>query len=559
MAIATAIRFSPSKILSQDRGYKVYVTVVDDTNPGGQPERFSGPLEYDVRVSWLDSLSQCRALPPGTWQAQGGEVAVVAQGPIRPGIFMARVRPTARAGAGFSNWDIILVDDRPTLNPNVAYTPATIGLPPPGAYMIFENVDRVGQVVGYSRLDIETTPCILGGTTMRFAKTRREAYWDPNNAKSLRWCVRDTHTPVGNWTVASGGLIYQNHWAQLGASRPAVTYDGGALGEPSTQSLLGGFPEHAFLASSADGTASPLPPHNRLDIYRQPRDMWLFYALLPEGRRVPANLSNTPRTIVDLAFGRPNNDVDLDLWHAAAMAPTTPDAVLRMRYGEFGIRLLPPTTQLKWQAMEEWEWRADGLITRIAQWRNVPPLCWRAGNCPSAQPDITLRLIDAFVPDGQPLSLRLTDPSKAQTADRVDLAAGGNYHLLVSRSDGKPYSGFLEIEVLALQTSGGDWQALPAPSRQLWREASLHPIYVSHGHVNIGFAAHRQTSGFGVFFRVRPFLTNASLNTLFPLTDRDVIPNASTAPFSNHVALTIGSNTPIGTQSLGSLVPGLVL
>jgi hypothetical protein len=532
----TAIRFSLSKARSiknaaqQDvlrDGYKVFVTTAG-------VDSYTGPLDVDVRMSFLDSLLVYRSAQ-ANWQASGGVVSVPAGAPSRPGIYKTRVKRAGAAASDWSPYQILMVDDRPVLNPNIAYTDATIRVPPPaGAFMIFENKNAAGATVGFTRLDIETSPCVLGGVTMRFTKTADGAYWSPGDAKTLRWCAREVQTPIGKWWLSPGGTNYVSPWPQLGAGRPTVSYP--VPGSPegsSVPALLGGYAD--------------FPPQTTLEVYDQPPDMWVFYAILPRDHRIPANLSSTPQTIIDLAFGRTAPPWDIDLWHMAAFAPNVPGAALGLRYVETGLRYTNAEVNLGWSVVEDWEWRVDGLVSKITQWRDVPPLCWR-GNYRCVTPDklaVTLNLVDWNIPDSQALRLSLWHPASGKLDSTLEIETAGSYELVATRADGKPYNGFLEIEILAQMNKQGQWIASAPvgtpPPRALWRDAGNLPIYVSNGRVLVGFAAHQIASTWGIMMRARPYLTNASLNTLNPKPDADLIPNTSTAPFSNQVTLTMGA------------------
>ncbi len=532
----TAIRFSLSKARSiknsaqQDvlrDGYKVFVTTAGI-------DAYTGPLDVDVRMSFFDSLQVYRAAQ-AQWQAKGGVVSVPAGAPGRPGIYKTRVKRTGAPATDWSPYQILMVDDRPLLNPNISYTNSTIRVPPPpGAFMIFENKNAAGATVGYTRLDIETSPGDLGGVTMRFTKTANGAYWSPGDAKTLRWCAREAVTPLGKWWLSPGGINYTSPWNQLGAGRPTVSYPvSGSTEGSSVPALLGGYAD--------------FPPQTAFEIYEQPDDMWVFYAILPRDHRIPANLTSTPQTIIDLAFGRTAQPWDIDLWHMAAFAPTVPGAALGLRYVETGMRYTDTEVKVGWSVVEDWEWRADGLVSKITQWRGVPPLCWR-GNYRCVTPDtlaVTLNLVDWFIPDSQPLRLSLWHAASGKLDDTLAIEAGGSYELLATRADGKPYNGFLEVEILAQMDPHGQWvDSAPsggAPPHTLWRDAGSLPIYVSDGRVNVGYAAHQIAGTWGIMMRARPYLTNASLNTLQPKPDAELIPNASTAPFSNQVTLTMGA------------------
>ncbi len=545
MALQTTLRFSPSRIQVDaagvtQQGYKAYVTVANS-------EPFTGRLDLEVRVCRLD-LSSARTVR-GTWSAARGVVDEVPGRPTPTGFYMTRVKPEGAPDAAFSNWAIIAVDDRPLLNPDVRYSQMRINPNPlPGSYMLFENRDAAGRPIGFTRIDIETSPSPLGGYVMRFTKDTREAFWAPGSDWSLRWCLKEMPTPVGTYLVSPGGVSNRGLFPGMGSSRISAAYPNHVPAATSaTPALLGAFPEE--------------PEYSTLDVYQQPADQWVFYAVLPKDHRVPEGLSNTPRILVDLAFGKPVPNVDIDLWHLAALAPTTPGAAVRIRYGETGARIQPDRVDVGWSVIEDWEWRADGLINKITQWRHVPPLAWRRQGDPTALGELatTLSLVESFVPTSDALKVRLAHPTGTKTGDTLDVAAAGDYVLLVQRADGQPYSGFLEIEVAASQRPDGTWAPAPATRRMLWRDARLLPIYVNRGQVRLGFGAHGVQANFGIMFRARPYLANASLNALYHRPDPELWPNASTAAFSNVCALTIGSPMPVAQATIESLVPGLVV
>lgn len=543
MALQTTLRFSPSKIVvdadgTTRQGYKAYIAVANS-------EPYSGQLDFEVRVCPLD-LSGARTAR-GTWTAARGVFEALPNQKIPTGFYMTRVKPAGLPDSTFSNWDIICVDDRPLVPPDVTYSAATVNPSlPPGSYMIFDNRNAAGQRIGQTRIDIETSPSPLGGYVMRFTKSSREAFWAPGTDWSLRWCLREMRTPVGTYLISPGGISHRGLFPGMGNSRISTAYPNSAGAPAPSPALLGGFPEE--------------PVYSTLDIYQQPNDQWVFYAVLPKDHRVPEGLSkNTPRVLIDLAFGKPVPTVDMDIWHMAALAPTTPDAAVRMRYGEAGVRIQPDRVDIGWSVIEDWEWRADGLISKITQWHKVPPLAWRRPGDPTKLGVLTttLNLVESYIPDASPLTVRLTNPAGTKTGESIDVAAGGDYVLIVQRADGKPYSGFIEIEVLATQGFDGRWAGVPAPRRVLWRDSRLLPIYVSGGQVRLGLGAHGVQTNFGIMFRARPYLTNASLNALYHKPDTELWPNASTAAFSNLCALTIGSSMPVASATIDSLVPGL--
>lgn len=141
----------------------------------------------------------------------------------------------------------------------------------------------------------------------------------------------------------------------------------------------------------------------------------------------------------------------------AALAPTRPDAALRMRYGEAGIRLGETGANRLWSVIEDWEWRPDGLINRrIVQWQEQPPQGWRNGypDLIPARLRTELTLVASGLPDARPLKVQLWNVKTAKAETVLDLDVGAPYQLLVRDADGRPYHGFLEMQLLALRQQG---------------------------------------------------------------------------------------------------------
>ena len=522
------LRFAPSRLQldAQDRALGGYRAWIDAP---GQPV-FNGLVDYEVRVASLD-LASAQTFR-GQWRVSEGRLEVGPGQAIPTGFYMTRVKPAGRPETEYGDWAIIGVDRRPLWNASLAPSDQSLRLPPPpGSSMIFENLDAAGRRLGYTRVDVETEPGTLGGATLRFTKTARDCYWQPGQDWNLRWALRHRSTPWGSMLVSPGGQVHRSPWPGLGAERLNVRHPGNRLGDAATQGLLGGF--------------GRLPARERLELYEQADDMWLFYALLPPGDRVPAGLDNRPQALVDLAWGRPNRSVDIDLWHAAALAPTRPSAALRMRYAETGAKIGADRVDLAWSVVEDWEWRPDGLIERIAQYAGVPPLAWRKGIDMAAAErlKVELRLVDYDLPDRRPLRLELWDPEQGKGGAELTLGVGAEYQLVATRADGRPYSGFLEVEVHRLFVDGV-WRDYPPGSRSLWRDREGKPIYVSDGRVAIGGPAHGNPTDWGVVLSARPYLANPSINALYPTPDTVLIPNASAADMSNTVRLSFGFTGP---------------
>lgn len=515
------LRFLPSRLPLKDglsqRGYRAYITEVGR-------DRFEGRVDYEVRFAPL-SLDRVQVFH-GQWEVRGGVLEVPAFTPVRPGLYLTRVR-AAGSASPFGPWDLLLADELPLMRP-IAGGGGRIAIAPPGSWMVFENRGPGGAFLGYTRIDVETDPGLLG-LTWRFTKSARGAFWAPGEDAALRWFLREQDTPFGTWLRASGGLTLRSPWSELGASQLNVAYDGMAPQGGAVRGLLGGFGTHTHSA--------------RLDVYEQADDTWLFYALLPPGREVPAALGNVPAPLVDLVAGHLSGLPELiDLWHMAALSPTRPDAALRMRYGESGLRLGESAASRLWAVIEDWEWRADGLVSRIAQWQDQPAHRWRNGyaDLTPAHLRTELTLVASGFPDDRSLNVQLWDARTAKAESVLALDVGAAYRLLVRDADGRPYHGFLEMRLLALQQAG-QWRSLTPPQAGLWRDVSGKPIYVSDGQVIVGPPAHGNPRDWGVQLVARPYLVNSSVNALQPTRDETLIPNHSRAAWSNPITLTVGS------------------
>lgn len=515
------LRFLPSHLplaggISQ-RGYRAYVTQVGN-------DRYQGRVDYEVRYApfTLDRVQVFR----GQWEVRGGLLEVPAGAAVRPGLYLTRLRP-AGTDQPFGPPALLLADQEP-LRPLLPLGTRRIGMAPPGAWMVFENRGPDQAVLGYTRVDVETDPGLLG-TCWRFTKSARGAYWAPGEDAALRWFMAERPTPFGPLLSATGGLTLRSPWSNLGHTQLNVGYETGQPRGGPQRGLLGG---HGKLEEVA-----------RLDLYRQDDDAWFFYALLPPDRRIPSPLGPQPQTLVPMVAGRLSGLPELiDLWHMGTLAPSQPDAALTMRYGEAGLTLRASSVSLHWSVIEDWEWRPDGLVSRIAQWRDQVPAGWRA-----QYPDLTpsrlvtdLRLVAWGLPDSRPLSLQLWDAKQGKAEATLSLGIGDPYQLIVRDADGRPFHGFLEMQVLALR-QGSQWANLNPPQAGLWRDVSGRPIYVSEGQVTIGPAAHGNPRDWGVQLVARPYLVNSSVNALFPVRDETLVPNASQAAWSNPVRLTVDS------------------
>lgn len=499
------VQFSPTKIRPND-GYTLLIDLPDGTQ-----------LDYELRYTPLDLSSvTCRSGAWGDYTVREGKVVVPAGQGFAPGIYMTRFKPRGAPDDQYTPFDGLMVDRLATMNPLVKYGKQRIPLPPAGAYGIYENHDGQGNFVGYTRIDIETDPCKLGGITMRKTKTEDHAYWNAGRRHVLRWCVDNDQTPIGEFRGSPGGTLYYSTppLKEL-AHKINVRYDDNGLRQSSTQGLLGGF----ALGES------------RVDRYHKRPDMLMHYSLLPPDHRVPVELGDLPVPIVELAFGTHSSESQtfIDTWHTEALAPNAPGAVMRIRYNETGLIIHTDHVQIRWSVTEDWNFMADGMLARITQWREVPALSWRGKYVSTSEGNLLVdaKLIDLYVPDEQPIDIALKTVDHPKAGDQLSLQDGQSYVLLAKRSDGGPYSGFLEIKTDRGETS-------------LWCDRESKPIYVSNGQVIVGPQAYGTLKGYEQTFSARPYLTNSSLNTLYPCTAEERVPNAAQMPFSRPVTLLIG-------------------
>lgn len=513
-AAAPTASFAPSKILPSE-SYRLYLDVPDGSL-----------LDYEARIAEIDlSAWEEKSGEWGSYVVNGGYVDIPAPpGGFDEGIYIVRYKVRGAAASEFSNWDCLMIDAQATMNPAVTYTAQSIALPPLGAYMILENTDELGNFIGYTRIDIETDPCdIVGSYTMRFTKTGDAAYWGPSNPYFLRWCVREDSTPAGPILLSPGGTtcfgddgIAGNGWLPLldMADRINVTYDYSSFGHTSTQGLLGSY----------------MREYEQLRYYPHDSDLYEYYSILPPNRGIP-NLVNPPMPVVELIYGYPwITPYRLNTWHNEVIPTTRPDGALHMRYVEVSARLEPDNPTAYWGSVtEDWEWRADGLLGRIRQWRSPEPLCWRGTySCiSSATFAMDAQLFDYYIPDNQPFTMSFIDVTTGLPTDRLVIPNGDPYTVYVTKPDGTPYSGFLEV-----QTAAG--------TQTLWRDSEKKAIYFSDGTATISAAAYGGQTQTALRFAARPYLVNSSVNAMYPAYDADLVPNASTAAFSNEVGLFIG-------------------
>lgn len=511
-------RFSPSKIQPND-SYDLYIDLPDGTL-----------LDFELRLCELD-LSSWQTIT-GPWQqapVQGGKVTVPANQNHAPGIYMTRFKVRNAPASEYSNFDVLMVDDLPTMNPAVTYGAQTVNLPPLGSYMILESRDEQGDFLGYTRIDIETDPCEISGCyTMRFTKTGDDAYWNPTGPALLRWCVREDPlvSGPGSILISPGGTTYGGgENAQYGTWDPLsivaeainVTYpDNGYPHHTAIQGVLGGYPTDWI----------------SFDEYHKDVDLPEHYSILPPNRAIPNGLSpSSPTTIVELIFGHPfGPETGMDVWHSEAFAPTSPTDAIRMRYVEVGVRIEYGYNTRWWSVTEDWTWRADGLLSRITQWGDVDPLCWRTPyRCESSgHMTVDAQLIDWYIPDSNPLTMGFKHPVTGEIVDRMYLQHGGTYTMTARKHDGTPYSGFIEIHT----PDTGE--------TRLWLDAENKPIYFSHGEVTLDADGYGPWNDYRVTLTARPYLVNSSVNALYPVNDpQTLIPNASTAAYSNAITLSM--------------------
>ncbi|MGB3512687.1 MAG: hypothetical protein WBA93_26410 [Microcoleaceae cyanobacterium] len=534
--MSTKIKIVPGKITPNQR----YIVEV--------PKSWNGKsLDYELTTAKLDFSD--RRDSSGVWQgtAKNGELTVSPpKGGFPVGIYMVRLKPQNKSE--WSNYDVLVVDNLPTAPP-VQYTTQKVNLPPLGSYMLFKNYNAQGDLIGYTRIDIETDPCSLGGYTMRFTKTSQCAYWNAGFHSQLRWCLKEENTPQGKLLLALGGTSYgveEGGSLNKTAQQIKVTYSRTGLEDVATQGMLGGFSTEKFATDS----------------YSKDEDMAAHYSLLPPDRKIPANLSSIPLTIFELLFGHPlpdNGGYDesgMDIWHLEALESVVSGSAITMRYIEYAAKgclreldcepgkdkpELPPLSDLLWSVTEDWTWRLDGLLSQITQYVNVEQKCWEppyscTANrpliednhkfCTNSQPLVRAELFDWYIPNNEPLLLRLRSLANPTNSRDITIKNGDEYDLFVKKSDGRPYSGFLE-----LKTSSG--------SQLLWRDKDNRPIYVSNGLVTVGPAAYGSLPNFSLTFSVRPYLTCSSLNSVYPVDLDNLYPNKSLAAFSNMVTLNI--------------------
>ncbi|MBD3386703.1 T9SS type A sorting domain-containing protein [candidate division KSB1 bacterium] len=510
---ATEIQLSTHKI-SPNEHYQVFITC----NGSG----YSGRLDYELYKCDLDFTNLIHVTDEWLYEAIDGVATTEPNQNIPAGLYLVRFKPHGAADNEFSDFEILMVDDQPTLYP-IVYSEQTIPLPPPGSYMIFESYNSRDQFVGYTRIDIETDQAPFGGHAMRMTKTAHDAYWNAGWPNVIRFGIdkiTSNDPSQTQWIVSPGWAIYSSNTSlQNLAQNINVYYQDNGLFQSDRQGLLGGYP----LDSSHQITGVQ-------------NDMKATYSLLPPNGLVPESINTilTPRPCVELAVDynelMPGTDI-VDLWHTEVRHPTTAEGVLTMRYVESGaqVNVDADSAILRWSVSEDWVWRADGLIDRITQWTDVDPLCWRGGSydCEtSGQLLVDARLIDWYIPTDQPLTISFRDTETGISVDHLEIQNSDSYEMVVLQHDGRLYSGFLELLV--------DGETM------LWKDVENKPVYVSNGSVFQDNRAFGSLDDFAISLRARPYLINSSINSLYPVEDQNLIENASTAAFSNEISLVIG-------------------
>jgi hypothetical protein len=509
--VDTRVNFTPNRIRPDD-GYTLTV------QRGGEP--YSGELDYDLRYCKSDFSEFATSNGVWTFNVFEGTVQTPTGLNLDPGLYLARFKGRGALDAEYSDFEISLVDDREAVN-ELSYGQADIQMPPPGSYMIFENRDESGSFTGYTRIDIETDAAEGQLYTMRVSKTSPSAIWNPEDAKAFRFGLQH-QVPAASpspWLVTSELTSYEPTLSfDQAAQSIAVSYDGNDLMQPSTQGLLGGV--------FRDQIQTTLGLQEESSFHR---------VMLPPDARLPLNLSTDYLALVELTVALEHDRPDaplVDLWHLDVLQPQTGEAVLRTRSIETNGRIEAGFTSITSSIITELEWRQDGLFESITQWVDVDPLCWRDPATECAQTASNKRiatLIDWYIPDPAPLSVHFVDSQTGEWIDQLHITSGESYQMVVSKADGTPYSGFLQCLVDGQST--------------LRRDNEGKPIYVSHGIVSIGPEAYGCMAAGTFDFQVRPYLTNSSLHSLEPVTDSQLLPNTSTAAYSNRLTLSIGSES----------------
>lgn len=514
----TEIKVSPTKIGSND-SYEVEIKV------DGKP--YTGFLDYDLSKCNLN-FSLCNKDKKDEWKykeiefiANDGKVKVPKNLFYPEGFYLVRFKPRGAPDDQFSNFDLQLVSNKATLNTGFPLSETTIPMPPRGSYSILENRDNNGQILGYTRIEVETDtdPTLCGGDVWRFTKTTPKSYWNSNTKNDLtisvlRWCVKESRGSLGLTVRAISGKIYDFDWSKQ-IKNIKVEYLNSLDGQKN-QAFLGGFVSDRDVKPWEATADSDMPYH---------------YMIYPLNRRIPANLSNKPITMIDIAVGHPLDGIDTsaDVWHVEMFAPKADNSLITFRQVESGFA--NRFKDYKWILTEDWTFNSVGLFTMIQQWwRDTPKTCWSLPyQCETGDNRVNANLIESYVPDSQPLTISLFGNNQSGT--NINISNDSSYELRVKKNDGTNYSGFLEI---------GDNQN----SKGIWRDASKRPIYVSAGSVQVTAEAYGNAKDFVSSFSVRPYLTNSSINSLVPTADwgtKGVIPNASSARFSNQVTLKVGN------------------
>jgi len=502
----TVIKIYPTQIGSND-GYKVDVKV------NGVP--YNGLLDYDLTTCKLKiSPAVCTTKQDawGSFTAVNGVVTIPPNLKLPEAYYLLRLKPRGSSISMFSNFDLQIIDNSPAY-PGFTQSQTVIPLPPRGSYSILENKDASGNFLGYTRIDVETDtdPNLCGGDVWRYTKTSAGAYWNPGSGdvSVLRWCVREIPSSAGKVVKAINGKIYY-YDAAADLAKIKVLYPNSLPFHQNALALLGGF----------SGSKEISPWDARAD-----DDMPYHYLLYPFNRILPAGLSSTPITLVDTAIGHPmdNSDTSMDIWHVEMLAPKASNSLVTFRQVENGWANRFATK--KWLLTEDWTFNSRGLFTQIQQWWDTPSRCWDpVYQCQSGNNKVTAKIIESYVPDSRPLTIKFRSGSSPET-DYLQISNGTSYELIARQADGSKYSGFLE-----LRFANG--------SQGIWRDINRRPIYVSNGSVVVPPAAYGSVTNYKTSFSARPYLTNSSVNSLVPTADwgtTGLIPNASSASFSNTV------------------------
>lgn len=542
----TKITITPTKISSND-GYQVAITV------DGKP--YSGLLDYDgtfckLKVDSTSCFTKQDAW--GNYAAVNGIVTIPPNLNLPERYYLIRLKPRGYDSTYYSNFELQFVMNKTVMPAISGNSNRTLPMPPRGSYSILQNTDVNGNFAGYTRIDVETDtdPTLCGGDVWRYTKTTPFGYWNENSptdtsgvGSDLRWCVIELPGGKGRIVKAISGEVYRFNFA---AELPniKVTYPNSFNGQ-TNQAFLGGYSKtQTFSNGQAPVTrwgykGVGVPNWEVTDPGYMPEE----YMLYPYNRKIPDYLPSTNglatgTTLIDTAVGHPmeGKDTSMDIWHVEMMQPKSyapADSFITFRQVENGFANRFNTK--RWILTEDWTFNSQGLFTMIQQWWDTPARCWDPiYQCESGANRITAKVIETYIPDSRPLTLTLV--GNGQSGATVSIPNGGSYELRVRQANGSAYSGFLEI---------GNGQT----PKGIWRDAAKRPIYVSNGSVVVTSAAYGNAQNFRNVYTVRPYLTNSSINSLYPTADwgsTGLIPNASTAQFSNTVTQIVGTPKQFG-------------